>query len=486
MKNPVVHFELIGPDPARLRSFYADLFGWDAPAGSPVAAQVSAPHEYSFISPAAGAPAAAGGIGGGPGFESHAVFYVGVANVSAALADAVQLGATVALPPQRNEGGKLRWPTFAIPPATSSESPDPNDLTAPIRRSYSDGARAGIAWRSFRWALAIKRAGTMRTRTIGSLSISVVRAAFRHRTNAHAAEMAFFGLLSLVPATITMGGILHVFARVGGPELATRGQEGASAAIRLLIGPKLADSVINPFVQTQLTQSRGLAVTGLLVTTWLTSRIFYALSHALDSAFDVSDPRRSLAQRCVCLAQAIGVVFVIAITLAIMVLGWRNGKEGMDHFLGQVPVVAQAWAVIRWPLLVAVLLGVIAALYRYGPNVRLSWRQCLPGAALAVLLWIAAAVAFRAYLLVGAGAPTGVQLLQSERGAHRPRDRRIDRHRALDVLLGAGDPDRCRTQRRAAARRGLRAGNLAGRLLPRISPPYPRCPPDPRRTRLWA
>jgi membrane protein len=249
----------------------------------------------------------------------------------------------------------------------------------------------------------------MGTRTIGCLSISVIRAAFRHRTNAHAAEMAFFGLLSLVPATITMGGILHVFARVGGPELATRGQDGAMAAIRLLIGPKLADSVINPFVQTQLSQSRGLAITGLIVTTWLTSRIFYALSHALDAAFSVSDPRRSLIQRCVSLVHAVGVVFIMAITLAVMVLGWRSGSAGMDRFLGRVPVVAQLWAVIRWPLLIAVLLGVIIALYRYGPNIKLSWRECLPGAALAVLLWIAAAVAFRAYLLVGAGAPTGVK-----------------------------------------------------------------------------
>ncbi len=249
----------------------------------------------------------------------------------------------------------------------------------------------------------------MGTRTIGCLSISVIRAAFRHRTNAHAAEMAFFGLLSLVPATITMGGILHVFAHVGGPELAVRGQDGATAAIRLLIGPKLADSVINPFVKTQLSQSRGLAITGLVVTTWLMSRIFYALSHALDAAFDVSDPRRSLVQRCVSLVHAIGVVFIIAITLAVMVLGWRSGTVGMDRFLGRVPVVAQTWAVIRWPLLIGVLLGVIIALYRYGPNVKLAWRQCLPGAALAVVLWIAAAAAFRAYLLVGAGAPTGVK-----------------------------------------------------------------------------
>jgi membrane protein len=220
--------------------------------------------------------------------------------------------------------------------------------------------------------------------------------------------MAYFGLLSLVPATITLGGILHIFARVGGPQLAARGQQGASETIRLLIGPKLADSVINPFVRTQLSQSRGLAITGLILTAWLTSRIFYALSHALDAAFDVCDPRRSGTQRCIALIHAVGVVFVIALTLAVMVLGWHSGGAGLDRFMGRVPVVAQLWAVVRWPLLVGVLLGVIAALYRYEPNIRLTWRQCLPGAAVAVVLWIAAAVAFRAYLLVGAGAPTGV------------------------------------------------------------------------------
>jgi uncharacterized protein len=115
MRNAVVHFELIGPDPARLRSFYGELFGWDAPAGSPVADQISAPTEYSFISPTADAPAAAGGIGGGPGFASHAVFYVGVTNVGAALAHAVKLGGTVVLPPQRNERGEVTVAHFRDP-----------------------------------------------------------------------------------------------------------------------------------------------------------------------------------------------------------------------------------------------------------------------------------------------------------------------------------------------------------------------------------
>lgn len=115
MGNPVVHFELIGPDPGRLREFYADLFGWDAPAGASVATAISAPAEYSFISPEVSWGAAAGGIGGGEGFSAHALFYVGVDNVAGALEAAQKLGATIVLDPQRNEGGQVTIGHFRDP-----------------------------------------------------------------------------------------------------------------------------------------------------------------------------------------------------------------------------------------------------------------------------------------------------------------------------------------------------------------------------------
>ncbi len=45
-------------------------------------------------------------IGGGPGYDTHAIFYVGVTNVAEALASAEALGATTVLPPQRTRAGK--------------------------------------------------------------------------------------------------------------------------------------------------------------------------------------------------------------------------------------------------------------------------------------------------------------------------------------------------------------------------------------------
>jgi predicted enzyme related to lactoylglutathione lyase len=70
MGNPVVHFEIIGTDPARLRRYYGELFGC-------------------------------------AGHQSHVVFYVGVPDVAAALAEAERLGGKRRMGPDRAPGRDL-------------------------------------------------------------------------------------------------------------------------------------------------------------------------------------------------------------------------------------------------------------------------------------------------------------------------------------------------------------------------------------------
>ena len=49
MAQPVVHFEVVGKDPARLRDYFSQFFGWNFAVPSPVAEEVSAPDEYGFL-----------------------------------------------------------------------------------------------------------------------------------------------------------------------------------------------------------------------------------------------------------------------------------------------------------------------------------------------------------------------------------------------------------------------------------------------------
>jgi hypothetical protein len=88
-----VHFEIIGRDPSMLRGYYARLFGWEFDTSGPVSQGVSDEGDYGFTDTGAhdgtGIP---GGVGGGSRFDNHAMFYVGVSDVAAFLAEAERLG----------------------------------------------------------------------------------------------------------------------------------------------------------------------------------------------------------------------------------------------------------------------------------------------------------------------------------------------------------------------------------------------------------
>jgi predicted enzyme related to lactoylglutathione lyase len=115
MTDPIVHAEIVGTDPARLRAFYAELFGWAVEPGAPVAPTVSAPGEYAFVEPGSSAAAVPVGIGGGAGFAPRITFYVGVSDVAATLGRAVDLGASIVVPVSARPDGAIRVAQFADP-----------------------------------------------------------------------------------------------------------------------------------------------------------------------------------------------------------------------------------------------------------------------------------------------------------------------------------------------------------------------------------
>lgn len=101
MGNAVQHFEILGHDPAELRRFYAEAFGWRI--GSDMGG-------YTMAFPDAGA-GINGGIGAAPaGSDGHAIFYVEVEDVVAALERIENIGGRTVLPPQQVPDG----PTFAL------------------------------------------------------------------------------------------------------------------------------------------------------------------------------------------------------------------------------------------------------------------------------------------------------------------------------------------------------------------------------------
>jgi uncharacterized protein len=104
--QPVVHFEIIGTDPARLRAYYADLFGWEYDTGDAATEAVSQPGNYGFVDGSTTGEGSGinGGVGGGEGYEGRVLFYVSVPDVEAALQRAERLGGTRVMGPDGTHG----------------------------------------------------------------------------------------------------------------------------------------------------------------------------------------------------------------------------------------------------------------------------------------------------------------------------------------------------------------------------------------------
>jgi predicted enzyme related to lactoylglutathione lyase len=91
MGQPVVHFEVIGKDGDKLKSYYAELFGWEVDSNNPM--------HYGMVTRDGNVSedgiGIGGGVAGGPdGYEGHVTFYVAVPDVEEALAKAESLGGT--------------------------------------------------------------------------------------------------------------------------------------------------------------------------------------------------------------------------------------------------------------------------------------------------------------------------------------------------------------------------------------------------------
>ncbi|GAA2793457.1 VOC family protein [Saccharopolyspora taberi] len=114
MPDPVVHFEIIGTDPAALRDYYGALFGWEYGVGDAATEAVSAPGDYGFVDGNT-TGGINGGVGGGAGYQRRVLVYVDVDSVEAALRKAESLGGKRRMGPVHAPGGDLVIGQFTDP-----------------------------------------------------------------------------------------------------------------------------------------------------------------------------------------------------------------------------------------------------------------------------------------------------------------------------------------------------------------------------------
>jgi len=142
---------------------------------------------------------------------------------------------------------------------------------------------------------------------------------------------------------------------------------------------------------------------GLIGTLWSMSGGFAGMIEALNVAYDVREGRNFLVVRLLAIGLAMVVGALILVVLAAMLVGPRLG-DWIAYQLGLDPVVTVAWLYFRWVLAVTFATLAVELVYYLGPNVeQRKFLRTVPGALVAVALWIGASYLLGLYLQYFAG-----------------------------------------------------------------------------------
>ena len=230
----------------------------------------------------------------------------------------------------------------------------------------------------------------------------------------HAAALTYYVLMSLFPAGLLALSLLVLLGQY---------PQTYDSIVGYLRDVAPA-SVVDPLDRSlrEALQSRGTAATALAVSIPLA---FYGMTGALEATrralnvvFELEGPGRSFLQRKT--IDVLSAIVLMALVLASLVMVFIGGGFARDlfGFVGLGSTAADIWNFVRWPGAVLVAMLVFALIYYVTPDVKQrAFHWLTPGAAVAVLLWLGASVAFSLYVSriadVGAfyGAFTGAILL---------------------------------------------------------------------------
>lgn len=177
--------------------------------------------------------------------------------------------------------------------------------------------------------------------------------------------------------------------------------EQANALIERLFRwlPDMAATAIAAVIRDIVTLQRPveLLTAAAIGTVWIASSGIEGIRSGLNTALGVTEPRPFVLRR----LQSVLFVFLLAIGLIALSVLLIVAPVALAWLRGFVTIPEPVWVKLtvgRFLLAYLLLVTILAAVYHWLPNARLRWRDSLPGAVLAALLWVGFAGGFAQYV----------------------------------------------------------------------------------------
>ena len=225
------------------------------------------------------------------------------------------------------------------------------------------------------------------------------RACVRYRVLSLAAEASFFTLLSLPPLLFALAGAIGFVAGLFDPgvieEFRAQTLELASQALT----PSVVDSLIRPTLESVLAEGRAdVLVVGFLIAVWSGSRALSVFIATISIMYGHAGHRSALLTLALSVGLYVGFL-LLAMVLIPLVLA---GPEVVERLL---PEPLEWLNRLYWPITVCGSALFLAVLYSIAIPRGYRLRSAVPGAGIALLIWVAGSWSLRQVLgLSGASA----------------------------------------------------------------------------------
>lgn len=206
----------------------------------------------------------------------------------------------------------------------------------------------------------------------------------------HSGYLAFLSLLAFFPFLVFF---VAVAGFLGNLEIGDRFVhimlQNLPHNLTAALKPRIIEIISGP--------PQGLLTIAIFGTVWTASSAVEGLRTTLNRAYRVSTPPAYIWRRLLSVLQFIIVTIFALLAMLLLIVGPIAVDHIQIHF-GFLWIIEPLWVYLRYAFSIAVLFFAVATAYYALPNVRQRLVWVIPGAAIAVALWLVAAGLLTLYL----------------------------------------------------------------------------------------
>jgi membrane protein len=250
-----------------------------------------------------------------------------------------------------------------------------------VRRATARATRQGAHW----------------LRLLPGLLGRAVRKGWQDRILGLSAEAAFWQLLSLPSLFLALVATLGYASRWFGSTTVDRTEFRIETTLNSAFSKQVVHDVIHPMLHDVLHSGRvDIISLGFLIALWAGSSATATFVNTITIAYDMRDMRGAVRSRLLALWLFLGSVVIGVVVLPLLVLGPTLLKRVLPT--GARTALSGLIDNGYYPTVIVLLLLGLATLYHLAPPKRLPWRRGVPGAVLAVIVFLTGSAGLRTYI----------------------------------------------------------------------------------------